>query len=580
MLQAYGKIDIVVHAKPVKGPIPEIQWTVSLFIADAQAWSHTYSFLALVQHRFASHCCEALFLKAAPIVTQELIAPLDEDDQDRYSGDVYVSMENLFLYAFNELEGNLGYLMTDRFSSHPLRILLLVLSGMPLAGVESVSLLQSKKKEHVSITSGDPKSNEGDNGPGTVPDSFGDTVDRMIAGTLAGLDTTSLRALATHPIANPVLQLLLEVELVRSGKQCAKDPNSLFRKLLPEDLLEVGTESAAFINSLAYDTIGSRLLEAIITHAPGKDFKALYRCSFGERLESFAKNEIAAFVAIKIIERLNKEDLGTALDQICPHIDTLIKRSRTSVIKTLIERCRIREIDTNPISTALEHAYGEEPGKRLMRMLKVSETPNSDMAEDRRLRLDAQDSTKVHGSLLAQCMLDSPGPLRELITEELLAMETPLLFSIAKDRTASRVLQNSLTCSEQSPKFRRLFIPRFYGHIADLAADTVASHVIDSFWQATEGLTFIRERIADELAQHEPSLRVSIPGRAVWRNWKMDVYKTRKKEWLNDAKGQDGPTKTGIELARERFAAYKSTGQRKSSTLKVPQRQAVAQGKA
>lgn len=580
MLEAHGKIDIVVHANPIEGPIPEIQWTVSLLIADAQAWSDAYSFLSLVQHRFASHCCEALFLKAAPIVTQELIAPLGEDDQDGYSGDVYVSMENLFLYAFNELEGNLGYLMTDRFSSHPLRVLLLVLSGMPLVSVESASLLQSKKKEHVSITGGNLKSSDGNTRSRTVPDSFGDAVGRMIAGTVAGLDTTSLRALATHPVANPVLQLLLEVELARSGKQCAKDPNSLFRKLLPDDPLEEGTESAAFINNLAYDTIGSRLLEAIITHAPGKTFKALYRCSFGERLEFFVKNEVAAFVVIKIIERLNKEDLRTALDQICPHIDTLIKRSRTSVIKTLIERCRIREVDTSLISTALEHAYGEEPGKRLIQMLKVSETPNSDMAEDRRLRLDAQDGTKAHGSLLAQCMLDLPGPLREFITEELLAMETPLLFSIAKDRAASRVLQDSLTCSEQSQKFRRILIPRFYGHIVDIAADTVASHVIDSFWQATEGLTFIREKIADELAQQEASLRASIPGRAVWRNWKMDVYKTRKKEWLNGAKGQDGPTKTGIELARQRFAASKSTSLHKFSASKVPQRQAVAQGEA
>ena len=519
-------------------------------------------------------------MKAAPFVTQELIAPLGEDDQEGYNGDVYVSMENLFLYAFNELEGNLGYLMSDRFASHPLRVLLLVLSGMPLAGGESASLLQSKKKEQISITDGNSKSNEGDTRARTVPDSFSDTVDRMIAGTVAGLDTTSLRALATHPIANPVLQLLLEVELAKSGKQCAKDPNSLFRKLLPDDPLEEGTESAAFINSLAYDTIGSRLLEAIITHAPGKTFKALYRCSFGERLESFAKNEVAAFVVIKIIERLNKEDLRAALDQICPHIDTLIKRSRTSVIKTLIERCRIREIDTKLISTALEHAYGEEPGKRLIRLLKISETPNANMAEDRRLRLDAQDSTKVHGSLLAQCMLESPGPLRELITEELLAMETHLLFGVAKDRTASRVLQDALTCAEQSPKFRRILVPRFYGHIADLAADTVASHVIDSFRQATEGLAFIRERVADELAQQEASLRASIPGRAVWRNWKMDVYKTRKKEWFNGAKGQDGPTKTGIELARQRFAANKSASQHKSSTLKASPRKAVAQGKA
>ena len=580
MFEAHGKIDIVVHAKPIEGPFPEIQWTVSLLIADAQAWSNTYSFLALVQHRFASHCCEALFLKTAPIVTQELIAPLGEDEQDGHSGDVYVSMENLFLYAFNELEGNLGYLMTDRFSSHPLRVLLLVLSGMPLAGVESASLLQSKKKEHVCITGGNTKSSESDLRLRTVPGSFSDAVGKMIAGTVAGLDTTSLRALATHPVANPVLQLLLEVELARSGKQCAKDPNSLFRKLLPDDPLEEGTESAAFINNLAYDTIGSRLLESIITHAPGKTFKALYRCSFGERLESFVKNEVAAFVVIKIIERLNKEDLRTALDQICRHIDTLIKRSRTSVIKTLIERCRIREIDTSLISTALEHAYGEEPGKRLIQMLRVSETPNSDMAEDRRLRLEARDGTKVHGSLLAQCMLDSPGPLRELITQELLAMETPLLFSIAKDRTASRVLQDSLTCLEQSPKFRRVLLPRFYGHIADFAADTVASHVIDSIWQATEGLTFIRERIADELAQQEASLRASVPGRAVWRNWKMDVYKTRKKEWLNGAKGQDGPIKTGIELARQRFAANKNISLHKFPSSRAPQRQAVAEGKA
>lgn len=531
------------------------------YLSAREGITDFHSFLHLVQHRFASHCCEALFLQAAPIVNQELVAPVEEKDQNQDGADVYVSMEDLFLYTLNELEDNLGYIMSDQFASHPLRILLVVLSGMPLSATSSSSVLQSKKKEHVSITGGKVRSTEEKIEVRMVPDSFHFALEKMMAGAVAGLDTTYLRALATHPIANPVLQLLLELELTRSGKQSAKDPKSLFRKFVPDDTLEEGTESVSFINSLVYDTIGSRLLEVIIINAPGKTFKALYRDSFKSKIGTFAKNEVAAFVVIKIIERLNKEDLVTALTEICSQIDALVERSRTSVIKTLIERCRVRHLDASSISTGLEEAYGERPSERLVKMLRVSTGPTDSMAEDRRKQLDSKDSAKAHGSLLAQCMLETPGPLREFICGGLLAMETPLLITIAKDRTASRVLQTALVCPEQAAKFRRLLIPRFYGHMEDLTVDPVASHVVDSLWEGTNGLTFIRERIANELAQHESTLRASISGRAVWRNWTMDVYNTRRKEWLNDAKGQsqdkgkEKAAKTGIELARERFAA-------------------------
>lgn len=519
---------------------------------------------------------------------------MEEKNQSQDGADLYVSMENLFLYTLNELEGNLGYLMSDQFASHPLRILLVVLSGMPLAAASSSSVLQSKKKEHVSIAGGIVKTTEEKTDVRMVPDSFHTALEKMMAGAVAGLDTTYLRALATHPIANPVLQLLLELELTRSAKQSAKDSKSLFRKLVPHDRLEEGTENASFINSLVYDIIGSRLLEVIIVNAPGNTFKTLYKDSFKDKIGTFAKNEVAAFVVIKIIERLNKEDLVTALDEICPQIDTLVKRSRTSVIKTLIERCRVRHLETSSISAGLEQAYGEKPSERLVKMLRVSTEPTDGMAEDRRKELDSKNSNKVHGSLLVQCMLETPGPLRELICDGLLAMETPLLITIAKDRTASRVLQTALVCPEQAPKFRRMLIPRFYGRIEDLAVDPVASHVVDSFWEATNGLTFIRERIANELVQHESALRASISGRAVWRNWKMDIYNTRRKEWLNEAKGQSqdkvNPTKTGIELARERFAAG-TTKQQQYKAMKVrtdngtgansiPQGTGTIQGKA
>lgn len=518
---------------------------------------------------------------------------MDEGKQNEDGGGVYVSMENLFLYTLNELEGNLGYLMSDQFASHPLRILLVVLSGMPLATASSSSVLQSKKKEHVSIAGGKAMLTEGKMEARIVPDSFHTALEKTMAEAVAGLDPRYLRLLATHPIANPVLQLLLELELKRSAKQSAKDSKSLFRKLVPDDALEEGTENASFINNLVYDTIGSRLLEVIIVNAPGKTFKALYQNSFKNKIGTFAKNEVAAFVVIKIIERLNKEDLMTALDDICPQIETLIQRSRTSVVKTLIERCRVRQLDASSILNGLKQAYGEEPSERLIKMLRVSTESTNGMSEDRRKQLDSRDSAKSHGSLLAQCMLEAPGALREFICDGLLAMEMPLLITIAKDRTASRVLQRALVCPEQNPKFRRLLIPLFYSHLEALSMDPIASHVVDSIWEATKGLTFIRERIANELAKHESALRASISGRAMWRNWKMDLYKRRRKEWLDEAKGQRQDElkagKTGIELARERFATGRTRQQHKALKARtgkstgansIPQGTVTIQGKA
>ena len=54
---------------------------------------------------------------------------------------IYVSMEDLYLYTLNEFEGYLGYLMTDKFASHVLRVLLIVLAGLPLPQQSSRSLL-------------------------------------------------------------------------------------------------------------------------------------------------------------------------------------------------------------------------------------------------------------------------------------------------------------------------------------------------------------------------------------------------------------------------------------------------------
>ena len=532
------------------------------------------SFLHLVQHRFASHCCETLFISSAPTVTKELTTPLEQEEQVPGNGEVFVSMENLFLYTLNELEGNLGYLMTDRFASHALRVLLVVLSGQPLAKSSTTSLLASKKNENIGVIGVDNnKSGELSRTIRTVPDSFQSALDKMIADTVAGLDTTYLRALATHPVGNPVLQLLLELELSGSGKQKAKENQSLFLKLLPDNPPQEGTESASFIQGLVYDPVGSRLLETIVRFAPGKTFKVLYKSLFKERIGSLARNETAGFLVERILERLSKEDLEDAIQAIIPQIVSLVERSRTSLIKTMIERCTIRDVEMDPIAEALEKAYGTDPRSRLEKMLKFASGNSPTGTKGTTDIRKEKDPEKLHGSLLAQAMLSVPGSLRQLIISSLLALSVPDLLQVAKDQTASHVLQASLGPVNADAQFRRKLVQRFYGYIGELATHAIGSHVVDCFWTATQGLAFIQEHIAEELLTDEGIIRECFVGRAVWRNWKMDLYKRRKLDWINEAKAgggagtesvatPDGRVKgkerSGIDLARERFAASKA----------------------
>lgn len=489
-----------------------------------------------------------------------------------------VSMETLFLLALKELEGNLGYLMTDQFASHALRVLLVILSGKPIADTSTKSLMKSKKSEDIGSSVTSDRLNRLRTESRTVPSSFNDALEKTLSGIVTGLETTYLRALAIHPTANPVLQLLLELGISKSGKSRAKDPDSLLRKLLPDDPPKDGTGSATFVNGLIYDPVGSRLVETIIQYAPGRTFRALYRGICREKLTSLAKNDIACYPVTKAIERLSKEELQYAVEQLSPSIRTLVERSRTSVIRALIERCRVREVDTQPIITASQDSYGSEPADAILKMLGMSAEGHEGVAPDRQVQIEDQDIGKVHGSLLAQTMLELPGPLRDMVMDGLISMDAFTLQRIAKDRSATHVLQFALKCLDQdhTARFRRTIVQRLAPHAAELALDTTASHVVDAMYQASEDLRYPREQVGAQLAKSEGLLRQLPSGKAVWRNWEMDLYKSSRKKWIHQDKTVDpvafdltrkggkereaqlrraSRPKTALDLARERHAA-------------------------
>ncbi|KAI9750890.1 MAG: hypothetical protein M4579_006266 [Chaenotheca gracillima] len=491
-------------------------------------------FLHLVQHRFASHCCETLFLRAAPVVSQENASSWQDQQQQVADDEVYVSMENLFLYVLNDLEGNIGYLMTDRFASHVLRILLIVLSGRPLSKFSS-SPMQSKNKENISV-SGAANGDSEVMHARIVPEPFHEALEKVIAEIVTGLDTNGLRALATHPTGSPVLQLLLELELSTPEKNRGKAEGSLLRKIIPDDPIVEGTESAGFLSGLVWDPVGSHLIETIVRYAPGKIFKSLYGALFKDKMSHFARNETASFIAIRILGRLSKEDLDETTTLLLPQIPTLITSSRNGVLKTLIDRCQVRGVDTSGIAEAFKSVYGDGPSM-LLRLFNVNEDQSNQTDAQLQGQKKKKHSDHLHGSLLAQAMLEAPGQLSQLIYDGFSELTSDILFRLAEDATMSRALQASFTTSTSKAPYRRKIISLLSGHMVQLANKPAGSHVLDAIWKGTHNLGHFRERVAEELIVAEAELRDSYSGRIVWRNWMMDLYKRRKTEWI--AKGRE-----------------------------------------
>lgn len=443
-------------------------------------------------------------------------------------------MEDLFLEVVQELKDQLGWLMTDIFACHPLRVLLLVLSGQPIAQQPGKSGLHSKRKEH----------NQLDEDPNAIvlaaerntPASFAAALESLLTACVVGLDTNSLRSLASHRTGNPTLQLLLRLELTQFGKARGKDESSIVRLLIPEETITADSQSSSFVVGLMYDPVGSRLLETIIEHAPAKLFKSIYRGFMRPKLESLVKNDKAAYVVSRAIVRLGREDLQEAITILAPSIPSLVERNRLAIIRTLIDHAVYREANTEAIARQLSDVYSGPNGFDINRLLQPSPAHEPSI----HIQPSSTNSNeKLHASLLAQSMLNSPAPLSSLILDALTTVPSSQLILLAQDIHTSHTVVSALTSTHSPVISRRKLIAALYGHIAILATHQCASRVIDALWSGTRGLAFMRERVAEELAEAESVLREAHYGKRVWRNWKMDLYRRRRREWVAFAKSSD-----------------------------------------
>ncbi|KAI5462334.1 armadillo-type protein [Mariannaea sp. PMI_226] len=499
-------------------------------------------FLSLVQHRFASHCCEALFLRSAGVVSQELAGyVMDTTGASADAQKPESSMENLFLETLDELESALGYLVTDRFASHTLRVLLLVLSGRPLEDTSVKTLMKSKKKENISVA-GSNVADEANQGLRAVPSSFDMALKKVIQDSTSGMDATGLRVLATHPMGNPTLQLLLELDLTlnKSEQKSESGQPTLLQQLLPgapQTLNDETSEASQFINSMIYDQIGSRLIETLITHAPGKIFKALNLNIFLPRIQGYVRNDISSYAAIRVLNRLGKDDLVKAVDQITPTVPQLVSKSRFNVIKTLFERCHARGVndEIKKLMKGLRGGCGSTSADLVITLcgFKDEEKKNKDIKQLSKNEYAIQS----HGAQLLTTLLSIPGPTKG-VQEALLAISAEQLVRLATTSLPTvTVLTTALATPSSNPAFHKVIVSTIQPHVGELATSKAGHNLINAIVEVpSKGKErsvplHMKEAVMVKLGEREAELRDSWMGRSVWRSWKGDMWKTRRGDW-------------------------------------------------
>ncbi|KAI1339872.1 ARM repeat-containing protein [Xylariaceae sp. FL0016] len=522
----------------------------------------------LIQHRFASHCCETLFLQSAPIVTRELGGerddmPTADDEADDADKRTLPTMEELFLLTLDELEGHLGYLLTDKFASHTLRVLLIILSGRPLDQSQTKFLIHSKKKEKISAPWTFGSGTELNSELRAVPSSFNLAAKKVIADSISGMGLTELRVLAKHPTGNPVLQLMLELDITLNAKSGddSSDMALLWHLLpgAPASLKDATTPASDFVNSMLYDAIGSRLLETLITHSPGKVFKALYKHILGPRIHSLLRNDIASYPAIRVLNRLSKEDLVAAVQQTIPEIPKLVALSRYNVIKTLFERCQAREAtsEIEELTKALIQACESNSAALVPRLC----LPTKEKDETGHQSQPKNQSALIsHGSHLATTLLSIPGLPRKVVQTSISDLSDQQILELATSTApTSHVLVNALTTIAKDKIFHKALVAKLRPHAMKLALSDNGNKVISSIVTTPSkgnGIVVpfhVKEQIMTQLGENEQELRDSFEGRKVWRSWKGDLWRNRRTDWIAWVKEFD-PTPTTTTTNRPPYA--------------------------
>ncbi|ODV86249.1 hypothetical protein CANARDRAFT_27502 [[Candida] arabinofermentans NRRL YB-2248] len=491
-------------------------------------------FTSLCNQKYSSHVMETFLVRCASMIEKEILKDgteqEDEDEDEDDDDQAFVSMENVFLFMLAELKPSLKTMMSHQYSSHVLRVMLLILAGKQMpSSVESNSILRSKKSK-IARKMIDIKDNEDYKRAYQIPSAFKEELSDVLRIMIRGQDSASLRELAIDKISSPVLQMLIQLEgLVDKDRAfwCMTFAKSDEPKNSKEE---------SFVEYLLSDPVGSHFFETAMSTQRMKNIERLYNFYMKDRILKLAKRETTGvFVVRMLLKKLKPADQKQILDDLVPALNELIVNNLeigSSIIDCSIER---NDYLKNDIIAKFFQFFNRSIGED------SSETEERNQILENVLRLststlgntkdDWPTADERRRSLFAEKLISYDKQFLEASLEGLIALPEERLIQMCKHGVFSHVVESCLDVKRSDILLRKRFLNIIGSHIVDLSCNAQGSHIVDKLWFFTIKLNMYKDRMAKSLFEEKEKVKNSMYGKQVWKNWSMEMYSRRYGDW-------------------------------------------------
>lgn len=429
-----------------------------------------------------------------------------------------------------------------------------------------------------------------------VPRSFSPALDEILAALLKGLDTASAREMSIHAVSSPVVQLILGIECDRiadsnPNPQKIKIPTYTFlsvlfpystnrqKKLAKEhedeskldenEKAEAKKREESYVEYLLSDAIGSHLLEAVIDILPVKLTARLAdRYMVGRIGKLVRRQQSGNYVVQALLKRMSgrKDIASKIMDELIEEIrnGNLVEQSEMSekeklnsfnfgLARTIIEVSQqsLNGYKCDEVVETIINKYDpKKEGLILTNMLNLGSTNVSKEDKTGHTINNGSsleyDGAKMQKALLLQTLISVSPSTTNLILENLIKFgdtDKNIYLLLGRDSILSHVFEKALVVTTDSQNMilrRRLLNYLSKPEVCcELAANVYGSHVVDAMFQFCFRLKFFRERVADELVKKQSEIKMTGYGKSVWKNWKLDEYMRRRRDWWNKVKVQE-----------------------------------------
>ncbi|KZP00041.1 ARM repeat-containing protein [Calocera viscosa TUFC12733] len=526
------------------------------------------SFTQLACHRFASHVCQTLVTLSADTISRECRGVIPKVPTGAEEGELR-TMTDLVKTAYDETTPSLSAVVMDHFGSHVLGAFLTLLCGdkIPLSisaasgGVRSKKSAKYRAKQGpmTAIIDGPESAISGK----SVPAAFPTMATGLVKQIREHMDANSIRSLASHKAANPLMQLMLQVE---ARANIADEAGSIMDSFLTGLISDLhndveDVQASDYVETMLRDATASHILEAILNAAPERVIEKLWDVYFKGKLAKLCVHPVANFVVASAVSRLSSEQLEEMWEEMNGRWAGILKHSRTGALRSAIVHAaelgqgeaaveavksafdikeETEKKDIVPcILTCMPYSTFKEQNLQVLSKPESTEKPET---HARYRKQPEADPITLQGSLLLQAILRLPSPSNELIVASLESLTIPERLALAHHATSARVIDALLESPTVPHKTKRVWITTFVGHYQELVDDRIGSRVGDLCWAKAD--TFLKEKIAKSLIKYETFLAASHYGRFFARKLRFTLLQRNPEEWKAAQSAVTAPTLT------------------------------------